>query len=1266
MSSTAPDITPTPPLPKPDAMKSSQKSGNSSPSELPKSYVPADWEQSIRARWDQAKAFHADPDRVAQSGGKIKPFCILIPPPNVTAALHLGHAFNNTLQDILVRYHRMLGDETLWMPGTDHAGITTQTVVDKRLQTQGQPSLKDYKKLDDAGQNGREQFVEKVQAWKDEYEATIIQQLKLMGCSCDFDRTRFTMDEVCAKAVREAFFRLFKDGLIYRGKRLVNWDPVSQTALADDEVEMEEVHGHMYYLRYPIASESSPLGRGQGEGRTAATAEYVVVATTRPETMLGDTAVAVNPKDPRAAQFVGKNIRLPIVGRIIPIIADDYVVRPVQFGGDESDAKAKIATGFLKVTPAHDDNDYLIGQRHNLQTVNIFAPDATISDKHGWTDISDEARQFLGLSREDARKKIVAWFKANNLLEDIKPYTHSVGHSYRTHVPIEPYLSDQWYVKVTDDRMRGSALRAMARSSPSGGTAVPAVAPQNSGPIVADTLAIHQRKLPHWQVGGSTYFVTFRLGQGSLSESERQIVLNSAVHWHGERAVVYLVTVMPDHVHLLIKPLEKTAGHWHSLPDILHRIKSFSAHEILKQRGAEGHLWQSEYFDRVIRDEEEFLEKWNYIWNNPVKAGLAREPDQYLFTKQLSDDDRDGRPTKTKEGDGSLHFFPERYAKTFQTWHENLRDWCISRQIWWGHRIPVWSGARGDTQWLERWEISGDAVVHIDADGDADDSSYSDSITIWVCVRHGCDELENQLNQRGFKRDPDVLDTWFSSALWPISTMGWPDPSAFPRDIPEGEALLNTFNPSTVLFTAREIMTLWVSRMVMFNRYFRDGKLPFEHVYIHAMIQDGHGQKMSKSLGNGVDPRDIIHSHGADAMRFIMAQIATATQDVRLPVDMMCPHPDCGHSFMPKFITTSAGYKVADAIQECPKCKRKMVSGYGAATGIATPTADMPLARNSSAKFDEGRNFANKLYQATNFARTNLKQNPVTTSAIDANDLSLVDRWIISRLHKTLHAVEDALKDYQFKAYADAMYDFVWNDFCSWYLEAVKPTIKSSPSQQQVLRTVLNAILRLLHPIMPFITEALWPSIQATGPAGLPGIHLPDSDLLARAAWPDIKCSVHNSDAVAEFERVQTLINAVRQRRSESNIPDRQDIQVHAAGSTLELMQRSQAVVEAMTRSKASARTGTDRPPGSAIVMFEGDEILLTGLQGHVDSATEKQRLAKVIAEKERAVSGFSAKLSNAGYVSKAPADKVQETRDMLAKAQADLDAARSALAALQ
>ncbi|MEE8155051.1 MAG: valine--tRNA ligase, partial [Phycisphaerales bacterium] len=901
--------------------------------ELAKSYAPAEAEAEVRAKWEASDAFHARP------GGDSEPYCIVIPPPNVTAPLHLGHALNNTLQDCLIRYHRMRGCDTLWMPGTDHAGIATQTVVEKRLLQQGK------KRID----LGREQFVATVQQWKDQYEATIIEQLKAMGCSCDWDRTRFTMDEMCANAVREAFFRLFKAGLIYRGKRLVNWDPVTLTALADDEVEMREVQGHMWYLRYPLAQPASAAGVG---------VEYITVATTRPETMLGDTAVAINPKDPRAEHLVGKQVRLPIVNRTIPIIADEHVVMP----SDPDNPMAEYATGFLKVTPAHDPNDWDIGQRHDLPVINVLAPDASISTDHGWDDCSDEAKPLVGLAREDARQWIVQWFKDHDLLQDVRDYQHSVGHSYRSHVPIEPYLSDQWYVKVTDDRMTGEALRALS--------------------------------------------------------------------------------------------------------------------------------------DEQYEDEK------------PAREAASG----------------DGA------GDGELSFFPARYAKTFQAWHENLRDWCISRQLWWGHRIPVWSssGYGGPTNEvrefeskLKKWEAEG-RITHRERIRPLYGMSESDHDKpgSFICVRSSDDEeIVRAMEPWGYQQDPDVLDTWFSSALWPISTMGWPEP----KNYPETQGLLETFNPSSVLTTGRDIITLWVSRMVMFNRYFRDGTLPFRHVYIHPMIQDGQGQRMSKSLGNGVDPRDIIHTHGADALRYTFVQMATTTQDVRLPVDMLCPH--CEYALRPTQTTSPTGHRVSVPEPQCPNCSKKMVSEYGIASGLASPTDDTPLARNTSQRFDLGRNFANKLWNAARFALGQM--NGESSGEVRLHELPLVDRWILARLYRIVRKIEAALAEYHFNVYADAMYEFIWGDFCDWYLEAIKPTVKDSPAQQQVLRTVLNAILRILHPICPFVTESLWPHVQATGDASLEGICLAPSEMLAEAAWPEIDATVDDVHALADFTRLQSIVESI-------------------------------------------------------------------------------------------------------------------------------------------
>ena len=1304
---------------------------------LPKSYAPGSVEPEITAKWHESRAFHADPFAPGE------PYSIVIPPPNVTAALHLGHALNNTLQDVLVRAHRMgVGKKkykVLWMPGTDHAGIATQAVVEKRLQLEG-------KKRTDFS---REEFISLVQKWKDEYEATITEQLKSMGCSCDFERQRFTMDPVCAKAVREAFFRLFKDGLIYRGKRLVNWDPVSQTALADDEVEMEEIDGQFYYLRYPLVHPSTnpndPLdcqevtwselaargypGAGAMEDDDVA---WVTVATTRPETYLGDTAVAVNPKDPRARSLEGLYVQLPLVGRVIPIIQDDYVVMP---DPESSDPKAKYATGFLKVTPAHDPNDWEIGMRHMLPVINVMAPDASISDKHGWTpeDVRD-ARMFVGKSREQARKLVVKEFERRGLLEATKPYRHSVGHSYRSHVPIEPYLSDQWYVKVTDDKLVGEAQRALSDEQFDGRKPERALTSRDrkgatfagSGKGVspvrklsrADELHIHKRSLPHWQLGGSVYFVTFRLHHGELNEKEREIVANACRHWHGDRIELFIATVMPDHVHLLFKPLQKSDGSWHDLPALVQSIKSFTAHEMQQKRGETGTLWQDEYFDRIVRNEEEFFEKWNDIAENPVRKGLAQRAEMYPFTvrgEEISHG-RDARATGRRADmyDGALEFFPARYAKMYQGWHEGLRDWCISRQLWWGHRIPVWTSrlkTADKTAAMEVLhsvnEIAVKRSVHNDIFAELLESG--DQFEIRICSRteeadaviqemqenpglwdlsYGATAKKNDhvLNDSSLfgevVQDPDVLDTWFSSALWPMSTMGWPSPSDWPNDIPEGEALLDTFNPTTVLLTAREIITLWVSRMVMFNRYFNDGKVPFRNVYIHAMIQDGHGQKMSKSLGNGVDPRDIIHSHGADAMRFTLVDMATGTQDVRLPVDIVCPH--CGEVFHPKEVTASGGYRVAAPQLDCIKCGKAMVSAYGAATGEAKPSTDAPLARNTSSKFDLGRNFANKLWNAARFALSNLNSgtgvSPVRTGEEthtgetlvpldrDRSKQALVDQWIINRLHSTLHKVEDAIRDYQFAAYAEAMYDFIWRDFCDWYLEAIKPTVKSNPAQQQVLRTVLNAALRLLHPIMPFVTEALWPSVQVAGTAGLLNVKLPPSELLATAQWPDIACKVHDKEADATFERVQTLVNVIRNVRGEHKVQPKQRLALFASTPVLNLIEHAEGVVEALggLESVSPRNNGASTAAGAtATFIFEGEEVLLTGLAGHVDSDAERGRLSKLVEEKSKAIASMKARLSNEAYVSKAPAHLVEETRSKLAEAEADLAQAKAALQSL-
>ena len=1045
--------------------------GSPGNTDLPPQYDPTQVEPAVLERYLASKAYAPAPGSGSASEAA-PPYCIVIPPPNVTAALHLGHALNNTLQDILTRVHRMRGFNTLWMPGTDHAGIATQTVVDKRLQAEGKKALKDYKAQENASGEGRGLFIEQVQAWKDEYEGVITHQLKQMGCSCDWDRQRFTMDDQCAKAVRKAFFQLFKDELIYRGKRLVNWDPATQTALADDEVEMQALDGNFYYMKYPVCD-------AQGNE----TGEFATVATTRPETMLGDTAVAVNPNDAPRAQYIGQFVKLPIVHRVIPIIGDDYVVIP---DPDSDDAKAKMASGFLKVTPAHDPNDYEIGARHDLPIINVMAPDASISIHHGWPaeenpDDNETLKPFLGLTREEARKQIVIWFKGQGLMQEVRPYRHAVGHSYRSHVPVEPYYTDQWYVKVTDDRLAGAALEAMDASQ----------------------------------------------------------------------------------------------------------------------------------FD----------------------PGESAEPPRRQDAKGGS------------ESEEGLKFYPERYAKTFQTWHENIRDWCISRQLWWGHRIPVWSGPidcikAGQDQysyWLDQ------GVIAERVEGD----------TAFVCVDTNAemDGVIEVLERRGLVQDPDVLDTWFSSALWPLSTLGWPD------DTDE----LKIWNPTSVLCTAREIITLWVSRMVMFNRYFKGGDLPFNDVFIHAMIQDGHGQKMSKSLGNGVDPMDIIHSHGADAMRFTLTKMTTQTQDVRLPVDMV--DPKTGETFSPQYITNKAGYKVAAPMQE--RNGSKMVSSYGVASGEVKTSAELPGARNTSEKFDEGQRFANKLWNALRFALPLLSGDADRPGHDDAAP-GLADKWILHRLAKTMETVDQALAEYRFSDYATALYDFVWRDLCDWYVEIVKPTVKGNPTQQRVLASCLDASLRLLHPAMPFITERLWEALRgATGGRRVEGIALPDSELLIHAAWPVAEAALHDDQAEQDFEQLRTIIEAIRNARNAYKIPPRQEVEAttQAPAPVAQLLFDNRAITLPLTRCIGrGVGPQTDRPQGAAAVIV-GDVTIY--LHDVVDVGVERERLTKALADKDKAVKMLEGRLSNKKYVDNAPAHLVQETRDQHAAATAERDAVQQQLDAL-
>ena len=964
--------------------------------ELAKLYDPKAVENQMYDKWESAGAFSAD------TSDERPTFCMVIPPPNVTAALHLGHALNNTLQDVIARYKRMNQFATLWQPGTDHAGIATQTVVEKRiLATEGKKRV-DFE---------REEFVGRIQQWKDEYEATILNQLKKMGCSCDWSDTRFTMDEVCAKAVRETFFKLFSDGLIYRGKRLVNWDPATQTVLADDEVEHEDLPGFFWYLKYPL---TEPV---QCNGETI---KYVTVATTRPETMLGDTAVAMNPSDPRAKALVGKSVTLPIVGRIIPIIADDHVVLP---DPESSDEKAKFSTGFLKVTPAHDPDDYQIGQRHDLPMINILAPDGSVSKEFGWDDFDQYANpdvdQMLGLDRFEARTAIVEWFKSENLLEKIRDYTHSVGHSYRSHVPIEPYLSDQWYIAC-----------------------------KKQIPSMEDLGLIEGTDIPHNSLAG-----------------------------------------------LALNPLLK----------------------------------------------------------------------------------------------GDLNFKPDRYARTYQTWLENLRDWPISRQLWWGHQIPIWSKPG------EHENNSNDSII-------SQVFQTDEGPVTFACIKPGFEQLEAEMESQGWVRDCDVLDTWFSSALWPFSTLGWPEQT------PKFEK----FYPGNVLSTAREIITLWVSRMVMMGQYCAGG-IPFTEVFIHAMIQDGDGKKMSKSLGNGVDPLNIIDSHGADAMRYTLVSMTTETQDVRMPLTKM---------------------KLPDG--------REI---------------------NSSPKFDIGRNLANKLWNASRFVLGNLLRTP-SWDEIRPNE-HLADTWILSRLNSTVRDITNAIENYRFNDVAEKLYHFFRDDFCDWYLEIAKFRINAGErTPKAVLAHCMDIILRLMHPTMPFITEAIWEKLNRQVPNRGPGNNTAE-DMLILAHWPLADGESIHPGAESEFESLMNLIREIRNVRAQNNIAPSKPIDIIV--ESVEGLPAAGMIENNIDTVKKLANIGevkityepVEMPAGSASITTDGVKVLVLDV---IDRETEIKRLEKQRDTLAKGIKSTEGKLSNDKFVANAPSEVVAREKARLAEMQRNLAAVEDSL----
>jgi valyl-tRNA synthetase len=864
---------------------------------LDKSYDPQRVEEKWYRHWTEQGYFRADENSMRP------PYCIVIPPPNVTGVLHIGHALNNTLQDILVRLKRMEGYTVLWMPGTDHAGIATQNVVEKQLLQEGL----------DRHALGREKFIERVWRWKQQSGGTIISQLKKLGASCDWSRERFTMDEGLSDAVKEVFVRLFREGLIYRGHYIINWCPRCQTALSDLEVEHEEVAGKLYHLKYPLKG---------GEA-------FVVVATTRPETMLGDTAVAVNPDDPRYRALVGKLVILPIVGREIPVIADAYV--DMAFG-----------TGCLKITPAHDFNDFEIGLKHGLEQIKVI-------DEQGL--MNGNAGPYRGMDRFDCRKKILDDLEAQGGVVKVEEYRHTVGHCYRCKTIVEPNLSMQWFVRT--------------------------------------------------------------------------------------------------------KPLAE-----------------------------------------------------------PALAAV-----------------REGR----------TRIVPGLWEKTYFEWMENIRDWCISRQIWWGHRIPAWY-----------CEDCGQVIVAKEAPPS--------------CPQCGCSRL---------RAETDVLDTWFSSALWPFSTLGWP----------KGTKELERFYPTSVLVTGFDILFFWVARMMMMGLKFM-GDVPFRDVYIHGLVRDEKGEKYSKTRGNVLDPLDLIDRYGADALRFTLAVLTMPGSDLKL----------------------------------------------------------------SEARTEGYRHFVNKIWNAARFALMNLAGLEPRTPEIpgDVSGLSLPDRWILDRFNATTGEVRASLEEYRFDEAANTLYQFIWHEFCDWYLEMIKPFLYQDAdaarkaAAQNTLLFVLDASLRLLHPFMPFITEEVWQQLP---------VQREEASIMT-APFPVAEERFQDPEALREMARLIDVVTALRNIRGEMNISPGEQIEALVRvknDEAAESLRRNEAFILGLARLKRLAiLEGPERPLHSAFAQAEGIEIFVPMDRSRMEEETK--RLEREIGKLEKEIAFVEKKLSNDQFVSKAPVELVQGEREKAAQ----------------
>ncbi len=872
--------------------------------ELPKTYDPKQVEERIYQNWVDKGYFHAEVDKSK------KPFTIVIPPPNVTGQLHMGHALDETFQDILIRAKRMQGYNALWIPGTDHAGIATQIKVEEDLRVNENLTRYDL---------GRDEFLKRVWAWKEKFGDRIINQLKKIGCSCDWDRERFTMDEGCSKAVKEVFVNLYNKGLIYQGNRIINWCPSCATALSDAEVEYAEQDGFFWHIKYPIKDSGG----------------FVEIATTRPETLLGDTAVAVNPADERYANLVGKMLVLPLVGREIPVVADDYV--DMEFG-----------TGCVKITPAHDPNDFEVGQRHNLEQIKVMNDDATINALGG---------KYAGMDRYAARKAIVQDLEDAGLLVKVVPHAHNVGQCYRCGTTVEPITSKQWFVKMEP-----------------------------------------------------------------LAQPATEAVIN-----------------------------------------------------------------------------------------------------------------------------GDTRFVPDRFAKTYTHWMENVHDWCISRQLWWGHRIPAYY-----------CQDCGETVV-----------SKED---LTVCPKCG----------GAMRQDEDVLDTWFSSALWPFSTLGWPDKT------PE----LEYFYPTSVLVTAYDIIFFWVARM-MFSGLEHTGEVPFRDVYMHGLVRDAQGRKMSKSLGNGIDPLEIIDQYGADALRFTLATGNSPGNDMRFYIE----------------------------------------------------------------RVEASRNFANKIWNASRFVLMNLN---IDTCALPALDkLRLEDRWILHAYNELVREVTENLDKYELGIAVSKLYDFIWDSFCDWYIELVKPRFseegESNQTAQQMLTYVLSNTLKLLHPFMPFITEEIWQALPHEG------------ESIMISAFPEYNEAYRNEGAEADMRMIMDSIKGIRNVRSEMNVPP-------SKKCTLYIVTEQSGVFSAgipfytKLASASEVFVQADRsgiPENAVSVAAPGAELLLP-LDELVDREKETARLNKEKARLEGEIRRVEGKLNNKGFTEKAPAAVVEEERKKGEKYNAMLETVLESLAKLQ